>query len=654
MCGIIGIVDFSGNSIDPKVLIEMRDSMIHRGPNDCGCVLLSSNAPNFGETITEFKTIHDICFKECDHFKCNVGFGHRRLAIIDLSECGRQPMSNENGSIWITFNGEIYNFKTIRAELEQAGHHFRSQTDTEVIIHAYEQWGMSCLDRFIGMFAFGLWDSRKKELILARDRIGVKPLYYTFFGSKVIFASEIKSILKYPGMTRKVNEESFYHYLSFFCVPPPSTLFEDILKVEAGHYIVVSGLRKIKDISYWDMFQRRNEESLKRSEEDICQELLSLFEDATRFRMISDVPFGAFLSGGIDSSLNVAVMSKILNSPVNTFSIGFEDAEEFNELNWARQIAEQYKTRHHEIIISHQDALGFLQNMVYYQDEPIADSVCVPVYFVSKLAKENGVTVCQVGEGSDELFCGYPTWIKVLKDYSNPNPMMNAVLFSGSCFFSHILNMGWGKYDYYHSTFLKKEEIFWGGAIACRDRMKQELVSSRIQQRLHHSTVDLISKYKQRYKEVCYSPDPLSWLSFIDLKIRLPELLLMRLDKMNMAVSLEGRVPFLDHRLVELVMSLSQNQKLRNQETKYILKKAIRGILPDNIIDRPKQGFQLPVTAWYQKYLHNHFYETLDSFLNKTDFFNKDFLTKFIKRKEIPWIIINFVYWYNMWIDKGK
>jgi asparagine synthase (glutamine-hydrolysing) len=649
MCGIVGIINFSGQPVDPVSLIRMRDRMSHRGPDDCGGVLLS---PDTRDSV-QFRTREDISAADLGCF--SVGLAHRRLSILDLSAAGRQPMCNEDGSIWITFNGEIYNFQSIRTELEALGHRFHSRTDTEVILHAYEQWGIDCLQRFIGMFAFGMWDGKKRELILARDRLGVKPLYYGFVGQNLIFASEIKAILEYPGMPRQVNEEAFYHYLSFHCVPAPATMFAGIFKVEAGHYLIIRDPAGITNIAYWNMFRNRDERSLARSAEEISQEINELFYDATRLRMISDVPFGAFLSGGIDSSQNVAVMSQILSQPVNTFSIGFEEAPAFDELFWARQVAQQFKTNHHEIILTPEKAISFFDEMVFYQDEPIADPVCVPIYFLSKLAKDNGVTVCQVGEGSDELFCGYPTWLAILKDYQERGSLISKwkklPKLLASYLGAHLFDRGWATYDYC-AAFFNGGDLFWGGAPGYRDGQKAALLSPRILANSKEPTSELISTYKGQFKEACYAPDDLTWMSYLDLRLRLPELLLMRLDKMNMAVSLEGRVPYLDHRLVELAMSVSQQQKINGGETKYILKKSIGDILPPQIINRAKQGLGLPVAPWYKKHLKKRFQTMLRDFSEHTDFFNNKFLNKFLSGTDVPWIIINFIAWHNMWIRR--
>lgn len=658
VCGIAGIVDLNGEAVDPRVLLAMRDQMVHRGPNDHGAVLL--NWPGSRSGVTEpfhyalFRDVGELGSNTALNQRYTVGLAHRRLSILDLSAEGRQPMSNEDATIWVVYNGEIYNFRQIRDELQMRGHNFRSQTDTEVILHAYEEYGMDCIERFIGMFAIAVLDCRKRELVLIRDRMGIKPLYYCIAGGRFLFASEIKALLQYPGIFRAVDDNSFYHYLSFRCAPPPATLFKGISKVEAGHFLQIDERGKIYIERYWNMFNGRNEESFRRPEPEICDEVLDLLKDSTRLRMISDVPFGAFLSGGLDSSLNVALMSDILKRPVNTFSIGFEGTTEFNELHWARLVAETFGTNHHEVTISADETIAFLPNLIFYQDEPIADPTCVPVYFLSKLARQHGVTVCQVGEGSDELFCGYPLWLSILNQYSQAKTLSGKLkslpIILGSYIAGRTTGVGWGVYD--HSLpFWKGGDFFWGGAVDYRDMQKRAIVSQRVLKAVRYSTSDLISQYRKRFDALCYKPDDLTWMTYFDLLLRLPELLLMRMDKMSMAMSLETRVPFLDHRLVELSLGLPQEAKVRDRQSKYLLKKAARGLLPSRIMDRPKQGFQLPVKQWYGQSLRGYFQEVLDDFLKKTDYFDVSGLRQFTNRKGIPWIIINFALWYQIWID---
>ncbi|MBI4744689.1 MAG: asparagine synthase (glutamine-hydrolyzing) [Actinobacteria bacterium] len=627
MCGICGIFNFSGKyEITDSLITKMRDTMIHRGPD------------GFGNWISEDK---------------KVGFGHRRLSIIDLSESAGQPMSNEDDAVWIVFNGEIYNHSEIRAELEKAGHFFKTDhSDTEVILHSYEEWELDCVHRFRGMFAFAIFDRNKKRLLLVRDRIGIKPLYYTKVNGSFIFASEIKSLLSLPEVKREVNEEAFYHYLSFLTTPAPSTLFKNIYKLPAGHMFLVDEHGSCEMKEYWDVFT--NVSPTNESEEIIAGNILDSLRESIKYRMVSDVPFGVFLSGGIDSSTNVALMTELMDRPVDSFSIGFKDQEKYNEFQYARQVAKEFKTNHKEILIDVNDLIEFLPKLVYYQDEPIADPVCVPLYYLAKLAKDNGVTVCQVGEGSDELFCGYPYWGSVLRlSGLNSLPFPNIFRQTGLLLLSIL-----GKEETSYYELLRrasnKEPIFWGGAEAFVEWQKKKLLSPGLKDKFHnYSSAEVILSYQKQFKERSDGLSHLNWMSYLDLKLRLPELLLMRVDKMTMATSLEGRVPFLDHKFVETAMSIPESIKFKNGELKYILKKAVKSVIPDEIIYREKQGFGVPVMEWFFAELGELSRKKLISFCKRTNYFNSEEVESLINKKDSSqvWYLLNFVLWHEKWIE---
>jgi asparagine synthase (glutamine-hydrolysing) len=394
MCGIAGIFNYSQtpNLVSSELIRQMTDEIAHRGPDDDG-VYISPNAM--------------------------LGLGFRRLAIVDLSPAGHQPMATRDGSIWIIFNGEIYNHLAIRAELEAKGYEYTSRSDTETILYAYQEWGIECVKKFYGMFGIALWDSRKEELYLIRDRIGVKPLYYTFQNGALYFASETKAIFKNPNVRKALNPQGFYDYLTFGITPPNKTMFKDVFKLEAGHYAVITKKGEMRKTPYWDLNHHTETfPNEKFSSEAFCVEnIRRLLRDSIKLRMMSDVPFGVMLSGGIDSSLNVALMSELMSRPVDTFTVGFSDLQKYNELGYARQIADQFETNHHEVLITEADAINFLPKMIWHQDEPNADPVCVPLYFVSKLCRDSGTIVAQVGEGSDESFSGYKSYLQALQFY---------------------------------------------------------------------------------------------------------------------------------------------------------------------------------------------------------------------------------------------
>lgn len=627
MGGIVGIFNYDKDEpITKKLIVSMRDTMIHRGPDAKG-VYLSPDK--------------------------KIGLGHRRLSIIDLSDIANQPMSNEDNTIWIVFNGEIYNHSELRLLLEQKGHKFKTDhADTEVIIHGYEEWGKNCIQYFRGMFAFGIWDEKEKECWIVRDRLGIKPLYYGFFNGIFIFASEIKAILQHPYTKRKVNEEAFYHYLSFLATPPPLTLFENIFKVPAGGMVTVDKNGCCKSERYWDVFNNVVYEDLK-SEGYYVDKILSLLQKSVKYRLVSDVPIGIFLSGGLDSSINTALFSAAAKGSVKTFSLGFKEKEEYSELPYAKRVAEIFNTKHHELLIDGKDALDFLPELVYYQDEPIADPVCVPFYYIAKFATDNGMKVCHVGEGGDELFCGYPSWMSVLNLYRfnsfTPNLVKKTVF--------NLLNLFNKKYSYKYEFLrraINREPIFWSGSEAFLENKKRKLLSQQLRKRFkNYSSAEIVLNYYQEFSKRAKNKSALNWMSYIDLRFRVPELLLMRVDKMSMAVSLETRVPFLDHELVEFVMSIPQSVRIRDNTLKYILKKVAVLLLPQDIIYRKKQGFGAPVTEWLSTSKLGSFTKRkLTNFCRQTEFFDQNAIQKILIENNQGWPIwylLNFVMWHERW-----
>lgn len=624
MCGICGIIDLKQDLSESKIIM-MRDTMIHRGPDDAGIYISKDK---------------------------KVGFGHRRLNIIDLSEKAKQPMPNEDKTIWITFNGEIYNYNQLRKELISRGHIFKSKSDTEVIIHLYEEKGIDCVNDLRGMFAFALWDSKNDELFLVRDRIGIKPLYYTFNDDKLFFASEIKAILANQEIPRKVNETAFYNYLSFLTTPAPDTLFEGIKKLPGGFWLKLDKKGNLTTKRYWDVFDHIKKSS--KDEDQIATEILNELTESVKIHKVSDVPMGVFLSGGIDSSLNAVLFSKGEHSPVKTFSIGYEGdyASYSNEFEYARIISNFIGSDHHELKINVDDLLNFINDMIYYQDEPIADPVCVPVYYVSKLARENGITVCQVGEGSDELFWGYLSWKEILNMDHKMRYIPNFVKLLGLKTLERIKRDETIIYERLRRS-KNNEPIFWGGAEAFTEKEKKRMLSPHLREKMaNYSSYEVIKEIHSNFLNKAWEKSSLNWMSYLDLNLRLPELLLMRVDKMSMAVSLEARVPFLDHKFVESAMSISEETKTKDKELKYILKKAIRGIIPDSIIDRKKQGFGVPVQEWFFDKLGEQSKEIIMEFCVKTDFFDIKAIEELFERGEGPkiWYLFNFVLWYNHWI----
>jgi asparagine synthase (glutamine-hydrolysing) len=636
MCGIVGALVFDGSpfQVSAPFIASMRDMMAHRGPDGAGAWVSPDG---------------------------RVGLGHRRLSIIDLSDAANQPMGNEDGSVQVVFNGEIYNHAEIRRELEaRGGHAWRTDhSDTEVIVHAFEEWGIECVHRFRGMFAIGIWDGRSGELWLVRDRIGIKPLYYSVHDGRIVFASEIKALLEDPDQARAVDEEAFFHYLSFLTTPAPMTLFAGIRKLPNATWMRVRHDGAIEERRYWDA--AADAEDLSGwSESDVVERLLEELRQSVRLRKIADVPVGVFLSGGIDSSTNAALFSEGEGGPVKTFSIGYEGeyGSYKNELHYARRMAQAVGADHHELLLTPRDLIDFLPRMVWLQDEPIADPVCVPVYYVSKLARENGVIVCQVGEGSDELFYGYPWW-KTRLDLQRWHDTLPVPAFVKRAGLAALRAAGKDRglpYEYL-SRSARNERIFWGGAEAFTDTMKHRLLSPRLRERFAGRTSwEAVEPIWSRYRESAAMPSRLGWMSYVDLNMRLPELLLMRVDKMSMGVSLEGRVPFLDHRFVEFAMGIPERMKVGDgSEFKRVLKKAVRGLIPDKLIDRPKQGFGVPVYEWMFAELGDRARRELEEFCDQTDFLDKGEVLRLFDagyQSEI-WYLLNFALWWKRFVADG-
>src|SRR5467141_2400210 len=637
MCGIVGVLSFTNSSfrVSDLYLSRMRDVMSHRGPDGAGSYVSPDR---------------------------RLGLGHRRLAIIDLSEKAAQPMTNEDGTLWVVFNGEIYNHTEIREELEnRGGHRWRTDhSDTEVILHAFEEWGIDCVHKFRGMFAIALWDTKQRQLWLIRDRIGVKPLYYSIHHGRITFASEIKALLEDEQQERRVNEEAFYYYLSFNATPAPHTLFSGIQKLAPGTWLRVNEDGQVRQSRYWDVWDH-TQPLTNASEAEIAERILSELRTSVKLRKISDVPVGVFLSGGIDSSTNAALFSEGEGQPVKTFSIGYDREYESyqNELHYARRMADEVGADHHELRLRESDLLDSLPLIIRHQDEPLADPVCMPVYFVSKLARDSGVTVCQVGEGSDELFWGYKYWRDSLRLQRFANlPIPRALRNMGLAALRLVERSRKASFNHQFSCevlrrALANQPVFWGGVEVFSDWQKRRLLSPRLCKRFDGlSSWEALRPIRQRFEEKAWEPSPLNWMTYLDLNLRLPELLLMRVDKMSMAVSLEARVPFLDHKFVELAMSIPEAVKTKNGVLKYILKKAVRGVIPDELIDRRKQGFAVPVYEWYHTKFGEYVSNEIKEFCQNTYLFRFEGVLPFLKRR--GWALLNVALWWKQYIDPGS
>ncbi len=637
MCGIVGALSIDDDGrIDASLVESMRDRLAHRGPDSAGSWLSADR---------------------------RIGLGHRRLSIIDLSAAADQPMASADGRYQLVLNGEIYNHAELRRQLHATGkyHWATDHSDTEALLYAWAEWGLDSLHHLRGMFAFAIWDAHDRTLTLVRDRIGVKPLYYTEQTGadgqrRFTFASEIKALLIDPALEPAIDEQAFVDFLSFLTTPGPNTMFRGVNKLAGGHWLRIDARGRRQQCCYWDVLDHV-EPRIDAGREELCEELLATLTEAVELRKIGDVPVGVFLSGGVDSSTNAALFSRGETQPIRTFSIGYDrDYGTYsNELDFARQMAEHVGAEHREQRLKIDDLLNFLESMVELQDEPLADPVCVPVYYVSRLARQSDVKVCQVGEGADELFWGYPYWKKSLRlDRLNQLPVPRFAKRLGL----RALRM-LGREESYYYELLRRgsagEPIFWGGAEGFPNIGRNRLLSARMRREFGDRLGwHVIEPIHQRFKENCWEDHSLQWMSYLDLKFRLPELLLMRVDKMSMGVSLEARIPFLDHKLVELAMSLPAATKTHGGVLKGLLKQSVRGLIPDSIIDRPKQGFGVPVYEWFLERLGDRARRDIQDFADGTDLIDVQQVVRLFERQRGNdlCILLNVALWWKRFIRR--
>lgn len=665
MCGIAGWLSLpGGRDVNPGVLARMRDTMVHRGPDGEGMW----TAPDR-----------------------RAGLAFRRLAIVDLSPSANQPMFNEDGSVVVVFNGEIYNHIGLRAKLSACGHVFRTDhSDTETIVHGWEEWGPGVLDHLEGMFAIGLWDARTRRLFLARDRIGIKPLYFAWAGGGFLFASEIKALLAHPGVSRDLEDVAVWHYLSFLTTPAPLTMFRGIYKIPAGFHLTVSSDGAFAAGRWWDALPGRSPEldelkglSRRAASEYAARTIRRILDAAVEKRLMADVPLGVFLSGGVDSTAITALAARHSDRPVRTFTVGFSDHERLNELDWARQAAAAFRTDHHEVLVDEAAMRAYLPSLIRTQDEPIADWVCIPLYFVSKLAKDSGTTVVLVGEGSDEQFCGYQSYMAHLDMHRRywapfarlPRPLRRAA--------GRLADWAAGledRHDRYLDVLIRAgydREAFWSGANVFPEARKRRLVARDALRTpsfpvpllasgllpetwSRPDTYEVVRSFFSRLDAEAPSADFLARMSYSEFKLRLPELLLMRVDKVGMSVSIEPRVPFLDHELVAFTMGLPMGLKVGDGVSKSLLKQALRGVVPDAIIDRPKMGFAAPMAEW----LRGDFGRAMEGEIARSRFFERfparrEGVLDLLRRHRAHdsdfalylWTFYNAIAWFDGWID---
>ncbi|RJQ55309.1 MAG: asparagine synthase (glutamine-hydrolyzing) [Nitrospiraceae bacterium] len=607
MCGICGYLNFDGKPVDQDSLLRMRDSMHHRGPDDAGIFM--------------------------DEL---IGLGHRRLSIIDLAG-GHQPMTNEDGSVIIVYNGEVYNFQELRQPLIDKGHAFKTRSDTEVIIHLYEEKGVDCVEHLRGMFAFAIWDKKKRELFIARDRLGVKPLYYYQGKAVFLFASEIKSLLLSGQFQPEIDESGLYRLLKYRFVYGRRTMFKGVSELLPGHYMTVNA-RGTKMTQYWNITPRGGADSGPRNIDRLKDELVDKLEKSVRLRMISDVPLGVFLSGGVDSSMIAALMSRYAEN-VKTFSIGFIP-EEVNELKYAKIVADYLHADHHEYFLESGDFFSLLKKLIWHHDEPLIFPASIPLYILSKNSK-NGATVMLSGEGSDEIFAGYTSNIKAGR-LNKIGSMMPPAILKG--FMKLPVN---SKYKaILNKMTLNEKELIHSFFQICNDEQISHMYSWSDRKSAMADTLDEEIGFNN------FNGPFLDKLIYFQVKTYLIALL-MKQDKMSMAASIETRVPYLDHLFVELAIKIPASFKIKRNQGKYIFKKSCEKVLPESIVYREKMGFPVPIDKWFREKNSPFMEVLLDSDTKRNSFLNykvvENTLNEFLQGNDSLlhqlWSFINIELW---------
>jgi len=638
MCGITGFIDYKFSS-NFEILNKMNNTLQHRGPDSAGSDILETK-------------------------QAQIGLGHRRLSIIDLSVCGNQPMSDESGNFFIVFNGEIYNYKEIKKELQSVGETFFSSSDTEVILKSYIQWGIKAVDKFIGMFAFVIYDKIKNKVIFCRDRAGVKPFYYYVSDSLILFASEFKALMAHPSFKKTLNYDSLALFFRRGWIAAPYTIFDSTFKLKPGHYMEIDLIsRKSKEHCYWNVHDYYNSNELNLSFQEAKEQLHQLLKSACEYRMVADTEVGIFLSGGFDSSLATAILQTGRTKRINTFSIGFEE-EKFNEAPYAKAVAEHLKTDHHELICSAKDALELIQELPYYYDEPFADSSAIPTMLVSRLASSK-VKVALSADGGDEVFGGYPRYYDKLDDFDKVQSVPGILRKPLSHLLSIPLKISTNKNPQYKIRLEKLIKTLNHEVRADLFRYRSEPIyysDTEIKKLLKKKDIDLSAKSFYDDIQLRETLDPAMLMMALEYKTTLVDDLLVKVDRATMAYSLEGREPFLDHRLVEFAARLNSNFHYRNKSTKSLLREICYEYIPKSIMDRPKKGFAIPTNEWLHRELKEMVMEFSEiSFLKKQNIFDTNVLKIIIDNYykgydtngERIWFFLMFQMWYSRWINNN-
>ena len=630
MCGINGFLSLHESPVEQasQHIDAMNRRLAHRGPDDTGQWSDSTG---------------------------KIFLGHRRLSILDLSASGHQPMISEKGNV-IVFNGEIYNFKELKDRFF-SDRNLHSSSDTEVLLLLYEKFGIDCLKYLNGMFAFAIWDQTKEELFIARDRAGKKPFYFTSQHGVFAFSSEIKALLELPWVKRETDPESLYHFLTYNLLSPPLTMFRNISKMHPAHYMIVNkgGIKEYKQ--YWEVTYT---DLSGNSEVELKEKILHALGSAVDYRMVSDVPVGAFLSGGVDSSAIVALMSKSSSYPVKTYSIGFEGQPDYDELRFAAQVAKRFGTDHHERIVKPTDIIDFLPAVVDIFDEPLADATCIPLYFLSQKARENGTIVVLTGDGSDELFAGYRSWQRYIRLYPGYRKYLKLPRFA-----RRMIAAGFGQWNEMSpgSEILQRaasdQEFFWGGARSFKENIKRKFLSEAFNEECKDfDSYSVIEQFKVQFDAIPKGNRNFSdadWMCYLGFKFNIPNYYLHRMDRLGMAHSIEIRSPFLDTDFVNLALSVDSSWKTMGSEPKYILKKSLDKILPAEILYRKKMGFCVPLKEWAGELMQDYIETNLLNFCKDNPQFHYAGLKKQADRlragdtqvSNTLWTIYFLMTWFN-------
>jgi asparagine synthase (glutamine-hydrolysing) len=623
MCGIAGKVNFDrSKNVDIQEIRQMTDSIRHRGPDDEGF-----------------------------YIQQNVGLGFRRLSIIDLST-GHQPIANEDESIWIIFNGEIYNYQELHDDLIGKGHVFKTKSDTETIVHLYEQYGTDCLKFLRGMFAFSIWDNKKQQLFCARDRFGIKPFYYYTDKEKFVFGSEIKPILKTVNIDKTLSYDALDSYLAFGYITSDLSIYRNIKKLQPGHYLLLSFKDKVSITinRYWEI---QFEPDYLKTEAQWSQEIEECLSETVKLHMISDVPLGAFLSGGIDSSSVVAMMARNSSRPIKTFSIGFKE-QKFDELIYADEIAKKYGCEHHELIVE-PESISLLPKLVNAYDEPYADSSAIPTYYVSKMAREN-VTVALSGDGGDELFAGYDSYARYKKIYSSllnfKSPFLNKMVWGN--IYKMIPHTIKGKI-FTHMLSQDRKYLGAGAVVWMKDERQKYLLNDDVSIDYERAS----ESFKEEILKKGSNNDFISNLQYLDLQTYMVDDVLTKVDRASMLNSLEVRVPLLDHKFAELTFKIPWNLKFNEGRRKYIFKQAMAPYLPESILKHPKQGFGVPISMWFKDNLKAYVNDTLQSNDCKLyNYIDKKYVHKTINGHETGMRDLSSKVWsllvFNEWLKQNQ